>query len=58
MTAAVMLLRNGKTRKEIRIVSALTKIFKKKSKKKVRGFEKGEGGMYSISSFVYRGKLW
>ena len=58
MTAAVMLLRNGKTRQDFRIISVLTKIFRKKSEKKVRGFEKGEGGMYSISSFVYRGKLW
>ncbi len=58
MTASVMLLRRGKTRQDFRIISILTKIFRKKSEKKVRGFEKDGGGVYSISSFVYRGKLW
>ena len=51
-------LRHGKTRQDFRIVSILTKIFKKKSEKKVSGFEKDGDGVYSISSFVYRGKLW
>jgi hypothetical protein len=51
-------LRHGKTRQDFQIVSVLTKIFRKKSEKKVRGFEKDGGGVYSISSFVYRGKLW
>jgi hypothetical protein len=51
-------LRRSKTRQYFRIISILTKIFRKKSEKKVRGFEKDGGGVYSISSFVYRGKLW